>query len=175
MVGDNFFNNLDILTDFGIMFKKGAFGELLSLPGAWPDETRKVALPILFMAENEQDFWVKYNAFAAFIKPGDTFILLVNSLHRRFKVKYESMTGFRLITTITGGKRVGSDFTLNLIDDYPDVFIYTRIGSFIKAGTTTSYIFKRTYSSFSQADATELGQGDANFNADGQKYANTQL
>jgi len=176
-MGKYFFNNLDAYTTYGVVFKKGTFAELLSIPGAWPDETRKLGLPILIEGKNDSDFWVKYNAFRTFITTSEDFTFLVDGLYRRFKLSYESMSAFKMLTNITGGNKVYCDFVLNLIDDYPDVKMFTRTGSFQKNNSPIGYVggtvqFSRTYSSFTLADATVLGNADTTFNAGGQAYAN---
>lgn len=170
-----FFGATDVNVTYGFILKPGAYGELNSLPGAWPNEERKLAIPALIQGKDEVDFWFKFNAFKAFLAPGNEFVFQVEDLHRRFKVKYESVAGFKMLSKSSGFDKIGAEFTLNLIDDYPDVFTYTRSGNFTKAGTSKSYTFKRMYSSFTLADATALGLADPNFNTDGQKYANTQI
>lgn len=170
-----FFDGIDTEVSYGMILTPGAYGELNILPGAWPNEDRKLAIPAAIYGKGEVDFWTKFNAFKAFLSSGNEFVFQVNDLNRRFKVKYESVSGFKMLSKSSGFDKIGAAFTLNLIDDYPDVFTYTRTGSFIKVGTATEYVFKRMYSSFSLGNATELGLADANFNADGQKYANTQI
>lgn len=177
MTGKYYINGLDAYLTYGLVFRKGTNSELLSMPGAWPDETRKMALPIVIEGKDESDFWVKYNAFRSFITSGDDFTFLAENLHRRYKVSYESMSSFKTLTHITGGGKVYCDFVLNLIDDYPDVYTYARSGSFQKNNSPIGYVgstvsFTRTYSSFSLADATALGNADTTFNAGGQAYAN---
>ena len=131
MAGRYFFNSTDVYLTFGIVFKKGTSSELLNMPNAWPDETRKMALPIAIVADNEVQFWEKYHALRAFLASGNEFNFLAEYISRRFKVTYESMSSFTMLTNISGGNKVGCAFTLTLVDDYPDVFTLSKTGLFI--------------------------------------------
>lgn len=170
-------NGTNAYTQYGLVFKKGTYNQLLEMPTAWPEEVRKINLPIAIIATNESSFWQKYYAFRALMTSGAEFILQVDGLYRRFKLSYRVMSDFNMLTYITQENKVASSFMLGLDDDYPDAFTYTRTASFQKMNASPGYVgsmveFSRIYTSFSLADAKAFGDADTSFAADGLAYAN---
>lgn len=141
MIGFVNINGLDAYTTYGIVFRDGTYAELLKCPKRksgyeydWQDENGMETdpeeepvferliynLPILLEADNETQFWVKYNAFRAFLLNAKEFNLDFLKMGRRFKVRFLSMSSFRNLTKIEGNSgKVGCFITIQLTDDYP--------------------------------------------------------
>lgn len=171
MAGQVKFNGADAYTIYGLLLQKGAYQELTKPPGAWPDETRQLALPIAIIGNGEVDFWAKYNAFRVLVQSGADIILEVQDLHRRFKLAYSSISDFQLLSKVTGVGRMGAKMVLNVLDDYPDVFTSVRTQEFTPLNGLGTVTYTRTYTSYSQADADLLKAEDSTYLADGQAYA----
>lgn len=172
MTGLYYINEQNARLSYGLLFEPGTFQELLSFPNAWPNEQRKISLPLVIVGSDEVDFWIKYNNFKTLLNPENEIILHVVDLHRRFKLSFDGITNFKKISNITGLGKVCFRFTLILIDDYPDVKTFTKTASFTSEITGEVKVFQRIYSSFSMADASALADNDAFFDIDGQNYAN---
>ncbi|WP_433863130.1 hypothetical protein [Sphingobacterium thalpophilum] len=133
-------NGADLYATYGILFRKGAYAELLKAPKRkkgyeydWGDENgietdpQEVPvyerltynLPIVIEARNGAEFFQRYNAFKMLLLNSKEFNLDVLDLGRRFKVRYSDMSSFDKLTTIKGNKKVTCYFTLQLTDDYP--------------------------------------------------------
>ncbi|WP_316743868.1 DUF5977 domain-containing protein [Pedobacter antarcticus] len=172
-----FINDTDAFRTYGLILTKGAYGELTSLPSAWPDDTRKIGIPVQVHGLNEVDFWAKFNALRAVLSASTDFSFTITDLHRRFKLNYSGVSSFKMLTKSSGGYAICAAFTLNVSDDYPDIFTVTRTGSFQKNNAPDGYAgeiiqYTRTYTSFSQVDAQSLANSDASFNTGGQEFAN---
>lgn len=133
------FNNLDTLTTYGIVFRKGTYNELLKLPKRkegltinWANEngterylgepryeTLVYNLPIAIVAKSEAEFWAKYNALTDFLIASGEFDFDVIDINRRFRVSYSDMTSFDKLTNIKGSNNIGVYLTLQLFNDHP--------------------------------------------------------
>lgn len=140
MIGLTNINGQDAYTTYGIVFRPGTYAELLKAPKRkagyeynWGDEDgietdpnekpvferQTYNIPIYMEAENEIQFYSKYNAFRSLLFNAKEFNLDFIKMGRRFKVRYADMSSFQNLTKIHGNNKVGCYITIQLTDDYP--------------------------------------------------------
>lgn len=166
-----YINNNETIATYSLEFLSKHVEELCSPAPAWPNEERKLDLPVLLQAETNEAFWTKFHTIISLLGNGNSISLYSSYLYRRFLLDYDSISNLNISPFGETGL-VGS-FTIQLIDDYPDVFSYTRTAEFTKPDTS-KISFSRVYRSYSAADASALGAWDPFFTIDGQNFANTQ-
>lgn len=158
-IGEYFIDGKDLWTIFGIFVKSGS-DDFIKFPARkpttthdWGDsngidvdlsrvffEENKISLQCIMVADNKEDFWIQRNAFLAeWAKPG-TRDLQITKLSRTFKVFYKDCTNLDTFRTIrvNGESKVACEFTLNLIEQEPQlgengnlqVFIVDEAGRF---------------------------------------------
>ncbi len=139
MINKYRFNGTDAFTAYGIVFNDGTYGELLKnakrkegYSRNWPDEngtdrdlsaiyfeSRILNLPITILAASEADLYTKYFNLRNFLYTSGYFNFDVIDMNRRFRLLYQDMTSFDKVTTYKNNNDIISEFTLQLIDDYP--------------------------------------------------------
>ncbi len=138
----------DAFTTYGIVVKPNNYSRLLKFPkpkenGLTTDfansdgkdvvlsdphyEATTLQLPFWIVGNNESDFFSKYDAFR-------TLMLTRTELNwdfkkmagsgRRFKLYYDGMTDFNILSKTSGGKKVYAEFTITLINNYPATTFY---------------------------------------------------
>lgn len=165
-----YINNSETIATYSLEFLSGYIEELSAPAPAWPNEDRKLALPVLLTAQTVDAFWTKFNSIITLLNAGSSISLYSTYLNRRFSLDYDSVSNL-IITPFSATGLVGT-FTLQLADDYPDIYSYTRTAEFSKPNGS-KVNFSKVYRSFSAADASALGAWDPFYNVDGAHFANS--
>jgi hypothetical protein len=101
-------------------------------------ESREATFDMWLMADNEDDFWTKYNNFCAYmVKPG-LRRLTIAELGKDYFVYYKEMKTLSRLTRIKETNKVAIKFTITFEEPDPttsteQVFIVDGEGSFIIA------------------------------------------
>lgn len=132
-------NRTDISERFGVYLKKGAYSSLLSYPTAKPyltEETRDedgervliqnqrrqariVSLPCVLVADDQNDFWRKYDEFVQFLLGEGVFDFTMEEHNRTYRFYYVECSDFTNLKPIKGSGKKYSDFTLTLREPNP--------------------------------------------------------
>ena len=124
----------DIFTNYGICLRKGAYESLLEYPApknliTWSDrrndgveyladkdtirvDKKNVSVNVVLFAENEADYYTKYEAFFKRITSGILY-LKIPTLGKVFKLVYSKQSGLSKINKKT------SIFALNFVEPNP--------------------------------------------------------
>jgi len=138
------YTTVDAYSEYGIMFERGTYEALFSLPSPkerytynWGGEhgievdefaptilaAPTVTLPIVIVANNEADFWGKYREFRKLIlgKPDHSVYLEFEFLHTnsRVKLRYTGGAALSILGTVRGTSKVGMRFNVSFSDDFP--------------------------------------------------------
>lgn len=150
-----FIDGKDFWTLFSVVVEGGTDG-FLKYPSAkekitrdWSDadgldvdlsriffNARSISLRLGIIADNEIDFWSKYEAFIAQWKqPGYHRIQLAEFGLRSFYCFYNETSDFTRVSRIDGTEKVGCKFTLSITEGEPtlsgDTFIVDEDGRFL--------------------------------------------
>lgn len=137
--GKYYINTLDVAKQWGIIFEKGTFNELLKFPArrdeysqVWKDEdgtqrytddvffdTRELSLSIVIVGTDENDFKTKLKSFRDYLMQSGYFTFDCVELDMRFTLLYKDMQSVTMMTKIKGMEKVAARFKLTLQDDYP--------------------------------------------------------
>lgn len=124
MTGKYYINNIDSFSTYGAVFNQGTFNELMKPFPAWPNDTKKLALPVMVIGNNEVDFWNKYNLLINVLSSGEDVYLRVTDLkNKEFRLSYENISNFSMRTFMKSSNKVFCSLILNMIDDYPDLVV----------------------------------------------------
>lgn len=151
-----FIDGMDFWGTFGVVVEGGSDGFLRypsrkdSITRDWSDAngidvdlsrvfvtSRNISLDCGIIADDEADFWAKYNAFLnQWLKPGLHRIQVAEYGLRSFYCHYSDTSNFSRVTRIQGTDKVGCKFTLNIVETEPqldnnDTFIIDEEGRYL--------------------------------------------
>ena len=130
-------NGINAEATFGVCLAEGAYNELWKLPVAkvgfeknWPDENGvetdpeespvyerlEYSLPLLLVADSENDYWTKLNAFLAFCIQNRYVVVDIPERSKRFKLINK---GFSNYDEYLCSNDPNATLIWNLANDYP--------------------------------------------------------
>lgn len=132
-------NNTNISEAFGVFLQKGAYQSLVSYPSVKQylteeirdddgenvlventrRQARNVSLPCIIIADNQTDFWGKYDAFVQFLLNEGVFDFKLEAHNRIYRFYYVECSDFRNLKPLKGGSKKYSEFTLTLREPNP--------------------------------------------------------
>ena len=99
-------------------------------------QSREATFQMFIIANDEADFWNKYNAFISYLQKPGTRRLTISEFSKDFFVFYKSCKTFDRFTRIKDSGKVACKFTLVLIEKDPTAaqaptFLIEETGRFI--------------------------------------------
>lgn len=140
-------DTLDLWDNYGVFLESGT-EEFLRMPerkesitNNWPDrigidmdltspvfKERDITIRCALIANNESDWWSKYNAFrTALMAPGKR-LFYIAELSRSYQVVFIKSTGFTKFTRIKTMGTVAAKFTLQLLEPEPRAVLTNSSG-----------------------------------------------
>lgn len=155
-IGNSYYiDGLSLYNYFGVGVEDGS-NDLLKPPDRkdsishdWTDEngididlsrvflqSREATFQMFILADNEADFWNKYNAFVSYLQKPGTRRLTISEFNKDFYVFYKSCKTFARFTRIKEVNKVACKFTLVLVEKDPSAseaptFLITEDSRFI--------------------------------------------
>lgn len=154
--GRYYIDSADMWLNFGIGVESGS-DDFLKLPKTkdrtthnWSDENgldmdvtrtffeaKEIELKVHLIADNDADFWSKYNKFLTVLAKPGTRRLTVTELNRDFFIVYKECTFFTRYTRLLEANKVATKFTIKLLELVPNldeqVFIVDEENKFLIA------------------------------------------
>jgi hypothetical protein len=141
MRNEVFIDDMDIYAVFGVLFLKGTQNNLLqppkrkaSLTNNWREyngeetdltearyESKDVSVPCALIADNEADYWRKYQGFFDLVMSDGIHSLFIRELSKEFDFYYKETQNFTQITKIRYTNKVAAKFNLKITLPDPSI------------------------------------------------------
>lgn len=142
-VGQYYMDGADLWLVYGVTIRAGS-DDLMKFPERkdsishdWEDEngididlsrvflqSREATFQCNIIANNEQDFWQKYNSFLAMLVQPNLRRLEISELSASYFVYYKQCPSFTRFTRIKAGPhsgKVAAQFTITLVEQSPNI------------------------------------------------------
>jgi hypothetical protein len=140
-------DTLDLWTTYGVFLEDGTT-EFLRFPerkesitNDWPDQMgididlstptykeREITIQCALIADNEADWWTKYNAFRVALMGSGKRMFYIAELSRSYQVIYVKCSSFTKFTRIKTSGKVAAKFTLQLLEPEPRAILTNASG-----------------------------------------------